>query len=42
LGIKPNEGSLLLVATVAEERPLNQPFILQVSKHVSLCHHGCK
>jgi hypothetical protein len=42
LGIKLNEGSLLLVATVAEERPLNQPFILQLSKHVSLCHHGCK
>ena len=21
--------------------PINQPFISQLSKHVSVCHHGC-
>ena len=41
LGVEQNECSTQLVATVVEENIPNQPFISQLSKHVSLCHHGC-
>lgn len=40
-GVERNEFSTRLFATTAKMLLLAQSFFSQLSKHVSVCHHGC-